>query len=393
MPIQENAITEFTKRFSDQFIMEPPISAPSFQSTFRSVPFSKLPHWNTANLTNSLSTFQRSCRCFLKQSPERMVGNQWFHLHVKDWLPACKAALSLQSPTSVDAQHFFETWFQAVAFSQNRSPQGLFTGYYVPEIKASLTKTKEYSVPVYGIPTNLIQINLMDFDAKLPKRQLFGRLEKNRLVPFYSRKEIDEGKIDGYAPVIAYIHSRVDRLFMEIQGSVLLRLNDNSQLNLGYAGKNGHPYTAIGGVLIKRGILTKQTLSKQNIEAYLAAHPEEADDILHHNRSFVFFEILDKKGAYGTQGVTLTPGYSLAVDMDWVPLGMPVWLNTSFPDPHQNNDSPLHRLMIAQDTGGAIKGMIRGDVFWGKGKKAEAIAGKMKNQGHYWLLIPKKQAS
>ncbi|PJD93754.1 MAG: hypothetical protein CK424_01600 [Legionella sp.] len=357
--------------------------------TLKAIDFAELPHWNSSSLIHSLKTFQISCRCFLKQNPERPVGNQWFALQAKDWFPACKAALSIDPKNAQQAQHFFENWFQPAEFYQNNTLTGLFTGYYVPEIEASLHKTTEYNVPIYGTPTNLVKIDLNTFDPTLPTRQLWGRLEHNRMVPFYSREEIDQGAIQHVAPIIAYIRSPIDRLFIEVQGSALLSLQDGTKLNLGYSGKNGLPYTAIGRVLMDRGILNYDTLSKQNIEAYLNAHPEETNDILHKNRSFVFFKPLAENGAFGSQGVPLTPGYSLAVDLNWVPIGMPIWLNTTFPDPQQTTHHSLNRLMIAQDTGGAIKGTVRGDVFWGNGEDAAAIAGKMKNTGRYWLLIPK----
>ncbi len=352
--------------------------------------FSNLPGWQSTQALSSLHTFRRSCRHFLQMNPKYSVGNTWFGLHAKDWRPACEAAVALQTDSEIQAKNFFETWFQPMEFSNDHAITGLFTGYYLPSVAASLTKTQEYTVPVYGLPNNLLRIKLSDFDPTLPTRQLFGRLENNRVLPFYSREEIDQGAIAGKAPILAYLRSPIDRLLIEIQGSALLNLPDGTQLNLGYAGKNGLTYTAIGHVLIKRKILPANQVSIQSIRAYLESHPEESDEIIHKNRSFVFFEVLTKRGAYGTLGTRLTQGYSLAVDPEWVPLGMPVWLATTYPDAHSNQYHSLHRLMIAQDTGGAIKGTVRGDVYWGNGDDAAAIAGKMKSKGRYWLLVPKK---
>ncbi len=375
------------------WIAWPTQPSPSQDITLQSVDFSDLPHWKSTSMVASLRTFQLSCQKFLKQDPEDPVGNPWITLTAKDWFPACKAALDTPADNPALAKDFFETWLQPMMFHQKKPAQGLFTGYFVPEIDASLAKTKEYSVPIYGTPTNLIRVDLKSFDPKLPSKQLSGRIKGHDLVPFYSREEIDQGAIDHVAPILAYIRSPIDRLFLEIQGSGILRLTDGSTLNLGYAAQNGLPYTAIGGVLLKRGIMRYEAISLQSIQAYLHAHPEERDEIIYQNRSFVFFKHIKQDGAFGTQNVKLTPGYSLAVDTNWVPLGMPVWLTTSFPDPQLNTHHPLHRLMVAQDTGGAINGTMRGDVFWGSGQEAAAIAGKMKNTGCYWLLIPKTKYS
>lgn len=351
--------------------------------------FSKLPGWQSTQALESLHTFQLSCQHVLKQKPERPVGNRWFGLQAKDWQPPCAAATALKTESETIAKQFFETWFQPMEFINDHSISGLFTGYYLPTVSASLTKTDDYSVPVYGIPSNLIQINLNDFDKTLPPRQLMGRLKNQRITPFYSREEIDQGAIADVAPVLAYLRNPIDRLMIEIQGSALLNLTDGKQIHLGYAAQNGLPYTAIGRVLIERNILPAKKVTMQSIRAYLENHPEEQADIIHKNRSFVFFQVLEEQGAFGTQGTQLTQGYSLAVDPEWVPLGMPVWLTTTYPDPHSDTQHPLHRLMIAQDTGGAIKGTVRGDVYWGNGADAAAIAGKMKSSGRYWLLVPK----
>lgn len=351
--------------------------------------FANLPGWKSAHALSSLKTFQLSCRHFLQQNPERPVGNTWFGLQAKDWKPVCKAAVELQTHSATEAKQFFETWFQPVEFVQKRPVTGLFTGYYLPAVEANLTQNEDFSIPVYGVPNNLLRINLSDFDSKLPTRQLIGRLENNRVKPYYSRKEIDQGAIATNAPVLAYLRNPIDRLLIEIQGSAILNLPDGSQINLGYAGKNGLPYTSIGNVLITRNLLKPKNVSIQTIRKYLENHPEEQAEIIHQNRSFVFFTILDQKGAFGTQGTQLTRGYSLAVDPDWVPLGMPVWLATTYPDPHTEKKRILRRLMIAQDTGGAIKGTVRGDVYWGNGDEAAAIAGRMKSNGRYWLLVPK----
>ncbi|WP_419420580.1 murein transglycosylase A [Legionella sp. D16C41] len=351
--------------------------------------FAKLPGWNEANIKKSLSAFQISCKTFLRQDPERAVGSQKIPLKVKDWHPACKEALTLSEVTETSARNFFQKWFKPVEFYTKESVQGLFTGYYVPLLHGNLTKTDEYNVPIYGLPSNLITINLGDFSADLTPRKIVARIENNKVLPFYDREAINKGALKDKAPVLVWINSHIDRVFLEIQGSGIVKLPNGENLYLNYAGENGAPYTSVAQVLIDKGIMTKDNASMQRIRAYLEAHPKEIHPVLNRNKSFVFFRTLKHTSAMGAQGVALTPGYSLAVDRKWIPLGAPMWLDTTRPNKHSDKGAKLQRLMIAQDTGGAIRGVVRGDVFWGAGDRATFIAGKMKNKGRYWLLLPR----
>lgn len=356
------------------------------------VSYRHLPGWDDANTIKSLGAFKVSCEKFIKQRADAPVGSPYIDLTAKDWYPACRAALLLD-PTSKDqAKQFFEHWFTPVEFYNRKPIEGLFTGYYVPLLRGSLTQTKKYKVPIYQTPSNLITIDLGLFDPTLKNRQLIGRQEANKIVPFYTREEISRGAISNTATVIAWVDSHLDRLFMEIQGSGTIEFEDGSHLVVGYASQNGAPYTAIGSVLIKQGVMTKENMSMQSIRDYLESHPEQIDTVINQNKSFVFFEKLPHGAVVGTKGIVLTPKYSLAVDRRWVPLGVPIWLNTTRPDVQSNAQKTLQRLMVAQDTGGAIRGQVRGDVFWGTGDRATTIAGKMKNHGFYWLLLPKEVA-
>jgi len=353
--------------------------------------FQQLPGWNGAHVKQSFAAFQRSCNTFMHQAPEQTVGSDQIQLQVKDWLPACRASKTLYPITNASTKDFFEKWFQPIEFRQKTTLKGLFTGYYLPQLQGSLTKTAEYSVPIYGLPDNLISVNLRQFGNDFSRHQLIGRLENNKLTPFYTRADINKGAIDKHSPVLAWVNSPIDRLFLGIQGSGMVKLTNGDTLYLGYAGENGAPYTAIAKVLIDKGVMTLSNASMQGIKKYLEAHPDEMDDVLNQNKSFVFFQLLKNSAAMGAQGVVLTPGYSLAVDRKWIPLGAPLWLATTHPTNKSNShEAVLQRLMIAQDTGGAIRGAVRGDVFWGAGKKATFIAGNMKNKGNYWLLLPRE---
>ncbi len=357
--------------------------------TFKKASFSQLPGWNQTDTRKSLRAFQISCKAFLKQDPNKSVGSEYLDLQVKDWFPACNEALSLSTNSHTITRHFFQKWFTPVAFFDQKPVHGLFTGYYMPLLQGSLTKTKRFNVPLYGMPNNLVTVNLDTFYLDLKHRKIYGRLKGNTVIPFYSREEINNGAIKTSAPVIAWVDSFIERSFLEIQGSGVIQLTDGSQLVVGYAAQNGAPYTAIAKVLIDKGVMTRDNASMQHIRTYLKAHPEDIHPVLNQNKSFVFFSVLRHQEALGAQGVALTPGYSLAVDRKWVPLGVPIWLNTTRPSDKSDDHKTFQRLMIAQDTGGAIKGVVRGDVYWGAGERATNIAGRMKNDGYYWLFIPR----
>lgn len=357
---------------------------------FRAVAFKHLPGWEVAELKHSMSTFQSSCRAFIKQDPDKVVGTEHIELQAKDWQPACIAALKINPSASLKVKAFFQKWFSPVEFYDGKPVKGLFTGYYMPFLKGSLTQSEEYNVPIYEVPDDLISVDLGLFVPHLKNQKIVGRLAGSKVVPYYTRAQINKGAIKEKARVLLWIHSPIDRLFLEIQGSGVVELEDGSKMYVGYDGQNGAPYTAIAGVLIKKGVMTKDNASMQGIKRYLEAHPKQLDTVINQNKSFVFFRKLNLNGALGSQGVALTPGYSLAIDRQWIPMGAPLWLSTTRPNSKMpDTNKPMQRLMIAQDTGGAIKGKVRGDVFWGGGDKATLIAGHMKNEGHYWLLLPR----
>ncbi len=353
-----------------------------------SASFQEMPAWQKTDLSASFKAFEVSCHAFLKQAPAKVVGSKFIPLTAQDWYPACNAAKKIHNPTNQQIRDFFETWFHPVVFEKKRLIKGLFTGYYMPLLRGSLTKTKHYSTPLYSLPTNLLTAKLASFVAELTPKILVGRIKGKQFIPYYSRAEIDHGAIDGVARVIAWVEHPFDRLTLEIEGSGIIKLTDNSRLVLGYAGENGAAYTAIAAVLIRNGDMTRDNASMQNIRKYLDSHSDRMMEILHQNKSFVFFNKQAGQEALGSQGVPLTDGYSLAVDRNWIPMGTPLWLSTTRPDEKLPVQKPFHRLMIAQDTGGAIRGPVRGDVYWGAGERATEIAGKMKNPGYYWLLLP-----
>ncbi len=313
---------------------------------------------------------------------------------IGDWRALCAAAEALVRDGGEEARHaaarrFFETWFVPYAARASRAATGLFTGYYEPLLHGARGRVGRYSVPLYARPDDLVMVNLGLFRPDLAGRRIAGRVVDGRLTPYETRREIDSGRLSGRGLELLWVDDPLDAFFLHIQGSGRVELADGRTVRVGYAGQNGQPYVAIGRVLVERGALRREEVSLQSIRAWLEAHPMETTEVLAANPSYVFFRLLDGDGPIGALGVALTPGRSLAVDPSFVPLGAPVWLDTTDP---LDEGRPLRRLMVAQDTGGAIRGAVRGDVFWGAGEEAEARAGRMRSQGRYYLLLPRVAA-
>jgi len=362
---------------------------PSEPIRLKQLKFGNLPNWTSADLRPSFKAFNVSCKAFLKHNPDKDVGSKHIELKAEDWRPACLAAKKVDAGSKVKVKQFFQKWFTPAAFYRQNKVKGLFTGYYMPVVHGSLTKSKTYNVPVYGVPEDLITAELGKFDSDLKHhRRLFGRVTKKTMIPYHTREDILKGAINGKAPVIAWLKSPVELQFLEIEGSGIIQLENGKRIAVGYAAQNGQPYTPIASVLIGKNAMTLENASMQRIKKYLKENPNEVNEVLYQNKSFVFFRKQKTDDAFGSQGVALTAGYSLAVDRKWVPMGVPLWLKTTRPDKEETT-KPMHRLMIAQDTGGAILGPVRGDVYWGAGDDATYIAGHMKNKGYYWLLLPK----
>lgn len=280
------------------------------------ISFEQLPGWSEADFKKSLLAFQTSCKAFFKQTPTQSVGTQHINLQAKDWYPACTAASLLNSFSEIKAKKFFEQWFHPIQFNYKKPIHSLFTGYYMPQLKGSLVKTKQYNTPIYGLPHDK-----------------------------HARRRIA-------APVLAWIQNSLERTSLKIEGSGIIELTNGKRLYLNYAGKNRASYT-----------------------------------------SSAIFQSLKQPGALGVKGIALTPGYSLAIDKKWIPLGAPLWVVTQKPrkqkqEKHQSKQ-PFKRLMIAQDIGGAIRGLMRGDIYWGASKNANFLGENMKDTGQYWLLLPK----
>lgn len=356
--------------------------------------FADLPGWADDDHSEALRVFLRSCDRHEGKDEDAAWGTGPYKGTRADILEACAGAKT--APTDA-ARQFFETFFRPFAVLNNDEDVGLFTGYYEPELTGSKERRDQRQTPLYGRPQNLVMVDLGLFRDEWQGERIAGRVTKGSLLPMEARSDIVKGALGGDAPVIAYADSAIDAFFLEIQGSGRLVLPDGATMHLGYDGQNGHPYVAIGKTLIARGELTRETVSMQSIRAWLEAHPDAAQGVMDTNPSFVFFKEIETPdpslGAFGAAGVQLTPRRSLAVDRRFHALDVPLWLETTVPDQQGARAAPFRHLMIAQDTGGAIKGPVRGDIYWGHGAAAAAIAGPMKQEGRLWVLLPRAAAA
>jgi membrane-bound lytic murein transglycosylase A len=317
------------------------------------------------------------------------LGNAAFAGTAADWKPACAAAARVPAGDDAAARAFFESRFRPYAARDGGAAGGLFTGYYEALLQGSRQQSRRFHVPLYRRPPELVTVDLGKFRKDLKGKRLAGQVMDGALVPLPDRAAIDRGALAGRGLELVWVDSAVDAFFLQIQGSGRVRLAEGGEMRVGYAADNGHVYTAVGRELVRRGVYRPQEVSMQSIRRWLEAHPAEAAGLLETDASYVFFEEQKGEGPLGSEGVPLTPGRSLAVDLRHWPLGVPLWLDATAPAPREGEpDRPLRRLLLAQDTGGAIRGPIRGDVFWGAGPEAEAVAGRMKNQGRLWVLLP-----
>lgn len=350
--------------------------------------FADLPGWSVADPRPALAAFRRSCALIGTKSPAQPVGP--YGGVVGQWLSACKAAPEKPSGAK-SARAFFERWFTPFEAFAGDMSESLFTGYYEPQLRGSRVKSARYDTPVYALPNDLITVDLGRFPSALSTQRIAGRLDGGALVPYATRAEIDARGLE-HAKVLFYADDPIALFFLHIQGSGRVRLADGATERVAYAGQNGWPYTPIGRILIAQEGLSRQGMSMQTIRAWLASHPADARRIMESDASFVFFRELPigdpSLGSPGAEGAPLEPGASLAVDAKIHPLGAPFYVATTMPD----SKTPLRRLFIAQDAGGAIRGPLRADVFFGFGPLAEANAGRMKQEGLMFVLLPKAAA-
>jgi membrane-bound lytic murein transglycosylase A len=365
--------------------------------------FSALQGWRTGDAANGLEAFRRSCMVLQQIPADVELGGAGYAGTAGQWSEVCQRAIDLSTPTPDAARAFFECAF--VPYRVSKGEEGLFTGYYEPELRGSRIRHGAYQTPLYGVPPDLVSIGSAIFRDTAAGQNLAGRmmatlmsmmLVNDRFIPYPTRTEIER---DGLpATPLFYVDDPIDAFFLQVQGSGRVALDDGTVVRAAYAGQNGQPYTAIGAVLIERGELTSEQVSLQSIRAWLLDHPVEAKEVMDANASYVFFSeqpIGDPAlGAIGAENVPLTPEASLAVDRSVHALGVPAWLEASAPDPDPARpDRRFDALLVMQDTGGAIRGVVRGDVYWGFGAAAGLTAGRMKHSGRLTVLLPRAVAA
>jgi membrane-bound lytic murein transglycosylase A len=372
-------------------VEDSPVALEPDRMELEAVELADLPGWEEDLLTEALPALRRSCE----------VVDGWADTDTADaltsaqnpelWRDICAQLVGLEPDDEEALRALVATRLRPYAVSNRGELEGLFTGYYEPTLAGSRRPTERFRYPLYRRPPELVSVNLGEFREDLRGRRLAGRVEAGVLSPYFDRFEIEAGGLSQRGLELVWVDDPYDAFFLHVQGSGRVELDDGGFLRVGYAGQNGHPYFAIGRALVDRGVLTLEEVTLQTIRAWLEANPEEAPEVLAQNPSFVFFRELEEEGPVGSLGVVLTPERSLAVDSTFVPLGLPVWVDASAPasDPLVP-DRPIRRLMVAQDTGGAIRGPVRGDVFWGHGRNAAHIAGHMKHRGRLWLLLPRE---
>jgi membrane-bound lytic murein transglycosylase A len=328
--------------------------------TFEPVSYDQLPGWNKDSFHDVVPAIHRSCAQILQKDPSTgMITGPDAQGCAQDWHAFCRSVIDSKAsfhPRDLIQKHL--TPYRLV--SAGRS-EGTITGYYEPLLNGSKHRTHRFRVPLYRLPST-------------------GNSHK---IP---RSEIVQGKLNHKGLELVWVDDPVDAFFLQIQGSGKVLLPNGQKLNLSFAGQNGFPYYAIGKALVDQGQLIQETVSMQTIKAWLKAHPDQAEQIMSLNQSYVFFKFNDQEGPIGSQGVQLTPKRSVAVDPHFISLGTPLWLHADHPHPHH---LPLQQLVVAQDTGGAIKGANRADLFWGTGTEAGELAGIMNSRGELYVLLPR----
>ena len=369
------------------------------QLRLQEITFADLPGWPSADdLHDFVPAFLKSCNRFAPQPINRPIGGAGLPGVMQDWRSSCEALAQAQAtdpqlrqPDRLRAT--LEAYFVPFAASNqsavSESDLGLFTGYYEPLLYGAQRPSPQFFYPLYRLPPDLVTVDLGQFRPELANDKIVGQIKNNKIIPYATRKDIDAGILNGKGLELLWVDDPTAAFFLHVQGSGRVVLPDGQQIRLSYAGRNGHPYASIGRELVRRGALTLDQASMQSIRAWIEDHPDQAWDLFAHNPSYIFFKILEKAGPIGAQGAVLTPERSLAIDQRFIPFGVPIWIDLPNPKPVGGN---WQRLMVAQDTGGAIRGPVRGDFFWGHGPKAEQGAGTMKVRGRYFIFLPRTVA-
>jgi membrane-bound lytic murein transglycosylase A len=363
-------------------------------ATFHPVAFSALPGWTADNHAAALAAFKASCKVITARDPAKEMGGHQAYGVSQQWRGVCAAA----SANKRDAKTFFEANFLPFEVHSDGEPVGLFTGYYEPELQGARHRHGKFQTPLYSRPRDLVLVDLGDFRDQFKGERISGRVEDGRLKPYADRAEIVGKGLSSVASPLVYVDDPWEAFSLQIQGSGRVRLPDGKLIRMNYDGQNGHPYTAIGRELVRRGAIRREDVSMQAIRAWLKANPKQADSVMNLNASYVFFKEEaggdPLQGAPGAMKVPLHPERSVAIDLRYHALGAPLWIDATRPaDKDGETPETFQHLLIAHDTGGAIRGPVRGDVYWGAGARPEELAGRMANRGRLIALLPRELAA
>jgi membrane-bound lytic murein transglycosylase A len=362
-------------------------------SQYAPVAWGDIAGWNDDDHLQAFKAFRISCKPISAQHDPVADSKADVKALGSSLRDPCSAARAADISDGARAKAFFEAHFLPLRISRLGEDQGFVTGYYEPILDGSRTKTDVYTVPVYRRPSNLFVRGFKQDAPSLPnKGEVFRKIGRRKLVPYYDRAAIEDGAIAGRGLEICWLKSQTDLLFAQIQGSARIRLEDGSTVRINYDAHNGYPYTAVGRILIDRGIIPKEQMSMQKIREWMEQNPDGANELRRQNRSYVFFRevpLSDKDEAVGAQGVPLTPGRSIAVDKALHVYGTPFFIEGELPIESEQAKTPFRRLMIAQDTGSAITGPARADLYFGAGADAGKVSGRLKNNMRFVILIPK----
>ena len=365
-----------------------PLKFPGTQ--YEPVAWADLDGWASDDHAAAFSTFLASCRA-LTISRRQAADPTPIVAALKDVCTRAFAAIPLDDD---GAKQFFEDNFRPLKINRIGDTDGFLTGYYEPIIEGSRVPTAQFTAPLYRRPPNLVVSGRRKLGDAFPSKgvKVGRRFGRRKIVPYYDRGQIEDGALDGWHLEICYLHDQVDVLFAQIQGSARIRLEDGTILRVNYDSHNGWPYTPVGKVLLERGMLSKDGVSMQSIRDWMEANPDLAKDVRRQNKSYVFFRVTDlatDDEAVGAEGVPLVPGRSIAVDHSLHVYGMPFFIDANLPIANDKTGTQFHRLMFAQDTGSAIVGPARADIYFGAGDEAARIAGRIKNAGDFMMLIPR----
>lgn len=356
---------------------------------YEPLPWQALPGWPGDNQLAAFQSFAASCRAVL--AGRRSSDGE---KPLKDFLRApCYAARAVHVTDADTARAFFERHFVALLLSKLGDSEGFVTGYYEPVVDGSRVQTSEFKIPVYRKPSSLFVRGYRQSSSNLPNRgQVFRKVGRRKLVPFFERAEIENGVLAGRNLEICWVRNQTDLLFMQIQGSARIKLEDGTLVRINYDAHNGHPYTPIGRVLIDRGIIPREEMSMQRIRQWIADNPDKEDELRRQNKSYVFFRevaLAAHEEPRGAQGVALQPGRSIAVDKALHVYGTPFYIDGKLPIESPEPATTFQRLMVAQDTGSAIVGPARADIYFGAGAEAGSMSGRLRHPARFYLLLPK----